>query len=83
MNFLLRALIFAFATYFIFKLLRKLIGKALNPLPPAKTSAKTAAALPQAVIACDQCGVYIPRAEALAHDGKHYCSTQHAEQNRA
>ena len=82
MNFLLRALIFAFATYFIFKLLRKFIGKALNSLPPAKTAPKTAA-LPQAVIACDQCGVYIPRDEALAHDGKHYCSTQHAEQNRA
>ncbi len=82
MNFLLRALIFAFATYFIFKLLRKLIGKALNPLPPAKTAPKTAA-LPQAMIACDQCGLYIPRAEALAQDGKHYCSTQHAEQNRA
>ena len=82
MNFLLRALIFAFATYFIFKLLRKLIGKALNPLSPAKTASKTAA-LPQAVVACDQCGVYIPRAEALAHDGKHYCSTPHVEQNRA
>ena len=82
MNFLLRALIFAFATYFIFKLLRKLIGKALNPLPPAKATPKTAA-LPQTMIACDQCGLYILRGEALAQNGKHYCSTQHAEQNRA
>ena len=82
MNLLLRALIFAFATYFIFKLLRKVIGKALNPLPPAKATPKTAA-LPQTMVACDQCGLYILRAEALAQDGKHYCSTQHAEQNRA
>lgn len=82
MSILIRALIFAYATYFIFKVLRKFISKALNPLPPAKAAPKTAA-LPQTMIACDQCGLYILRAEALAQDGKHYCSTQHAEQNRA
>ena len=82
MSILIRALIFAYATYFIFKVLRKLIGKALNPLPPAKAVPHTTV-LAQTMIACDQCGLYIPRSEALAQDGKHYCSTQHAEQHRA
>ena len=82
MSILIRLLIFAYATYFILKLLRKLVRKGAQPLPRA-TATPDSVALPLAMVACDQCGLYIPRAEALPQDGQHYCSTQHAEQNRA
>jgi uncharacterized protein len=34
---------------------------------------------PEQMVACRRCGVYLPLAEAVQQDGRHYCSREHAE----
>ncbi|CAD5379762.1 conserved hypothetical protein [Pseudomonas sp. OF001] len=45
-----------------------------RPQPPAAAKA-------QPMVRCAQCGVHVPRAEALAHDNRWYCSRAHLEQD--
>lgn len=36
------------------------------PLPP-----------PQDMVACQHCGLHLPRSEALTHSQRHYCCAEH------
>jgi uncharacterized protein len=35
---------------------------------------------PEAMVTCAHCGVHLPRAEALAARGLHYCSVAHRDE---
>ncbi len=39
-------------------------------------------ALPQDMVACAHCGVHVPRADALAHGDRIYCSAEHQRLDR-
>jgi uncharacterized protein len=58
-------------------LLWLLFGRA-SRLPPggAKPGARGSA---EGMVACAQCGVHLPRSEALAARGLHYCSAAHRD----
>jgi ribosomal protein S26 len=34
------------------------------------------------MIACDRCGLHVPEDEAIHRNGKHYCSEEHAREER-
>ncbi len=34
------------------------------------------------MVRCAQCGLHVPKSEALSRDGLHYCSQQHLDQHR-
>ena len=37
----------------------------------------------EGMVRCAQCGIHLPRSEALLQSGRTYCSTAHLEQDRA
>lgn len=37
----------------------------------------------EGMVRCAQCGIHLPRSEALLRSGRTYCSTAHLEQDRA
>jgi uncharacterized protein len=37
---------------------------------------------PEGMVRCAQCGIHLPRSEALLKEGRTYCSTAHLEQDR-
>jgi len=37
---------------------------------------------PEGMVRCVQCGIHLPRSEALLKGGRAYCSTAHLEQDR-
>ena len=41
----------------------------------------TPAATPQDMVACDRCGVHLPRSEALTHGARTYCCAEHQQQD--
>ena len=36
----------------------------------------------EGMVRCAQCGIHLPRSEALLQSGRTYCSTAHLEQDR-
>jgi uncharacterized protein len=36
----------------------------------------------EAMVSCAACGLNVPKSEALAHDGRWYCSREHLERPR-
>ena len=49
-----------------------LARKATAPLPP-----------PQDMVACQHCGLHLPRSEALTHGKHHYCCAEHQRRDAA
>ena len=47
---------------------------AAKAAPPAPT-------LPQDMVACDHCGLHVPRAEALVQGHRAYCCAEHQHQH--
>lgn len=37
----------------------------------------------QPMIACSLCGTYVPRDDAVEHEGRSYCCREHADRGRA
>jgi uncharacterized protein len=37
---------------------------------------------PEGMVACAQCGIHLPRSEALLKGGRMYCSAAHLEQDK-
>lgn len=50
-----------------------------NPraVPPRKPPPTRPLAPPQDMVACDHCGLHLPRSEALTRGGRHYCCAEH------
>jgi uncharacterized protein len=53
------------------------------PAPHSTKSAPRAPALPQDMVACDHCGVHVPRADALVLGHHAYCCAEHRRQHSA
>ena len=49
----------------------------------AEKAGPRAPALPQDMVACDHCGVHVPRAEALMLGQHAYCCAEHRRQHSA
>jgi uncharacterized protein len=54
-------------------LLGKRRGRRSEPRPPSG---------PEGMVRCVQCGIHLPRSEALLKEGRTYCSNAHLEQDR-
>ena len=69
---MIKIILFLVAVFVLLWLLR---GGASRRSPPAAGS--RAAAAPQAMLACAQCGVHLPRDEALPGRGGVFCGDAH------
>jgi uncharacterized protein len=48
-----------------------------NPSEPPSTEKETPKSLPS-LIACEKCGLHLPRLEAIEKQGHYFCSMEHA-----
>ena len=70
----MKILIFLLAVVLLLWLLRKSSARRAPPPPPTP---RDAAATPQPMLACAQCGVHLPRDEALPGRGGVFCGEAH------
>jgi len=70
----MKILIFLLAVVLLLWLLRKSSTRRAPPPPPTP---RDAAATPQPMLACAQCGVHLPRDEALPGRGGVFCGEAH------
>ncbi len=72
----MKLLIFVAAVFALLWLLKRSLGG--RAAPPSSRSAKPdAAAEPKQIIACAQCGMHLPRDEALPGRGGVFCGDAH------
>ncbi len=50
--------------------------------PPRKHPCAKPLAPPQDMLACDHCGLHLPRSEALTSGAHHYCCAEHQRQHQ-
>jgi len=62
-----RLILLALAVLVLVWLVRRALRARGGPVPPP----------PAELVGCAHCGVLLPRAEARAADGRHYCSDEH------
>ena len=70
---MIKIILFLVAVFVLLWLLR---GGASRRSPPASSGPRATAA-PQAMLACAQCGVHLPRDEALPGRGGVFCGDAH------
>jgi uncharacterized protein len=72
---LLRIALVLLALWLILRFIKRALARrrADSPAPPP----------PADMLRCDYCGVFVPRAEAIAARAKVYCSSDHADADRA
>lgn len=70
----MKVLLFVAAVFLLLWLLRGSIGRRLKDDPPA---APPTADAPRQIVACAQCGVHLPRDEALPGKGGVFCGDAH------
>ncbi len=69
----LRIILVLVGLWMVLRLLRRaLANRKTGPAPPT----------PADMLRCQYCGVFVPRHDAVAADGRHYCSEAHAEADR-
>lgn len=72
------------AGWLLAKQVRKLqndLQEQANKQAPSSRTAQprsTGNSAPQTMIACAHCGLHIPEKEATRHDGRFFCSSEHA-----
>ena len=71
---LLRIALVLLALWFIVRLIQRALAR--------RHSDSTPPAPPADMLRCDYCGVFVPRAEAIAAQSKVYCSDEHADADR-
>jgi uncharacterized protein len=55
-----------------------MFGRRRGPASPRRSSGAGA----EGMVQCAQCGIHLPRSEALLRSGRTYCSAAHLEQDR-
>ncbi len=75
MNFF-RLLILALAIWLAYRAIKYYLGR---PKPPAPTP--TATSTPD-MVRCAQCGLHVPKLEAVRDGEQFYCGTQHLEDSK-
>ena len=71
----MKFILFVAAVVVLVWLLRGTIGRRLNKDDPPATPAEADA--PRQIVACAQCGVHLPRDEALPGQGGVFCGDAH------
>jgi len=56
-----------------------LFGRRSRDRPPRKKNSQSPSGT-EDMVSCARCGVHLPRSEALAARGLHYCSSAHRDQ---
>ena len=71
---LLRIAIILFGVWLVLRIVRRTLTQRRpdSPAPPAVAD----------MLRCDYCGTFVPRSEAVAARGKHYCNGTHADADR-
>lgn len=72
----MKLLIFVAAVFVLLWLLKRSLGGRASP-PPSRSTQPEAGAKPQQIIACAQCGMHLPRDEALPGRGGVFCGDAH------
>ncbi|CAN5331146.1 hypothetical protein BH11PSE9_BH11PSE9_13640 [soil metagenome] len=72
----MKLLIFVAAVFALLWLLKRSLGGRSAP-PPSRSAKPDATGKPQQIIACAQCGMHLPRDEALPGRGGVFCGDAH------
>jgi uncharacterized protein len=64
-----------FGLWLILRIIRRARARRRSAPPSAPASAD--------MLRCDYCGMFVPRSDAMTTGGKVYCSSQHADADRA
>lgn len=75
MNFL-RFLILALVVWLVFRLVKRFLNR------PSRKSSRIPPA-PGDMVRCEQCGLHIPKIEAMRDGDHYYCSRQHLEEDKS
>lgn len=69
---ILRVVVLLIGIWLVFRIVRDFLHRAAGDEPPRipKKSGE--------MVACAQCGTFVPRLEAIANDGKFFCTREHA-----
>ena len=77
MNFF-RLLILALAVWLAYRVIKYYWGRPKPPAPPADS---TVTSTPD-MVRCAQCGLHVPKLEAVRDGEQFYCGTQHLEDSK-
>ncbi|MDX1250883.1 MAG: hypothetical protein IDH49_01245 [Gammaproteobacteria bacterium] len=73
---LLRFILLVVVVWLVFRLVKRFLNR------PSKDSSRISSKQPGDMVRCEQCGLHIPKIEAM-RDGEHYyCSRQHLEESK-
>ncbi len=72
---LLRVILLAVAIWLIFRIVKRYLNR------PSKTSSRIPPE-PGDMVRCEQCGLHIPKIEAVRDNDHYFCSKQHLEQSK-
>jgi uncharacterized protein len=75
MNFF-RLLILALAIWLAYRVIKHYLGR---PKPPAPQADSTSA---PDMVRCEQCGLHVPKLEAVRDGDQFYCGKQHLEDSK-
>lgn len=70
---LIRLAAIAAAVWLALYVLRRLFHRPASDTTPRSGSAEN-------MVRCAQCGLHLPEAEAIAHEGRHFCCEAHRRQ---
>ena len=77
MNFF-RLLIFALAAWLAYRAIKYYLGRPKTPAPRADSTTPTTPDM----VRCAQCGLHVPKLEAVREGEQFYCGTQHLEDSK-
>lgn len=72
---LLRFILLVLAIWLIFRWVKRYVNR------PSKTSSRIPPE-PSDMVRCEQCGLHIPKIEAVRDGDRYYCSRQHLEESK-
>jgi uncharacterized protein len=76
---LLRIVVLLFGLWLVLRIVKRTLA---GP-PSDRPSANGAADGTPRMLPCARCGVYVPESDACTRNGKSYCSSEHADADRA
>jgi uncharacterized protein len=78
MGSILKIIVLLFAVWLLSLIVRSSLRRMHRDAERQNSPRRQQDQVTQKVVPCARCGVHVPRAEAVVHDGKEYCSPEHA-----